>query len=69
MMDNVLLVLLALALALIVFNPANWIRLALLVVGPARRPKFLAALQVEIDKEQDFKLRAFYQIFLEEAKK
>lgn len=68
-MNLLLLVGLGLAVALVVFNPANWIRLALWIVGPSRRSRFMAALQKQIDGEPDMNKRFLYQHFMDEVKR
>lgn len=51
--------LLSLVLGATVFNPVLWIRAAMVLVGPARRGKFLTALRVSIAEEKNDKTREF----------
>ena len=51
----------------VLLNPANWIRLALMLVGSARRAKVLSSLQQQINAEPDLQRRWLYQRFLDAA--
>lgn len=51
--------LIGLVLLATVFNPVLWIRAALLLLGPARRGKFLSSLRTQILTEPNEKARSF----------
>ena len=66
-MDTVLILILTIVVLGVILNPSNWIRLAILVVGPKRKSKMLENLQKSISAEPDVQKRWLYQSIFKKA--